>query len=111
MSIYDYGEMKQLPHIWTTGTKLTTYKVLRDRFKNELIRLKRGHGCDGKFPKGMFYNPLTMCICPIIRHAGWHLSYAVNDADLLKKVRSFADGRPDATITNYTKHRSSNPAG
>lgn len=110
MSIYDSAEFNELPHIWTTGTKLTTYKVVRDRFNNELIPLKRGFGCDGNFPKGTSYDPLTMCICPLIRHAGWHLSYVLNDADLLKKFTHFVDGRANFTITNYTNIRSSNPA-
>lgn len=94
-SVYDYGGKIQIPHIQTLGTKITTYKVVRDRFKNELIPLKRGNGCETNPKNFLGYNPIVNCRCPIIRHAGWHLTYIMDDASLLKKVRSFADGRTD----------------
>ena len=51
-----------------------------------------------------------MCDCILLKNAGWHFSYVLKDADLLKKMRSIADTLPDTEIPDFRVQRTVSPA-
>ena len=106
LSVFDYKGREEIINYWTFGTKITTYKIQREQFKNELILLKKGFDCKDGINSRLNYDPLLNCICPVLRNAGWHFSSLLNDADLLKKMRSNTGAKIDNTIPNFEAQRS-----
>lgn len=106
ISVIDYNGREDVPHKLLLGTKFTTYKVLRVRFESIFIRLKRGMGCyDDLSSFKHKYEPLLQCYCPVLRNAGWHFTYVMNDVDMLKKLRSFADGSSNYPAPDFKRVR------
>ena len=51
-----------------------------------------------------------MCDCLLLRKAGWHFRYVVNDAELFKKLGSIVDTVPDFNIHGITVLRTVSPS-
>lgn len=82
-SSYHDQERTDIPNYWYTGTKLTTFKYLKEKFKGDVIGLRRGIGC--KFDvasRTVLPGNSQSCLGYLIQSAGWHFSYVLNKENL-----------------------------
>ena len=52
---------------------------------------------------------MVTCFCTVLRKAGWHFTSVMNNADLLKKLRSFVGGKADYQVADFSVQRTVHP--
>jgi hypothetical protein len=109
ISTYYNKELDQLmTNFWYNGIKVLTFNTLTNDFRGELHLIKHGRGCNSDLPSNA--NNITIhCNQQLLRKAGWHFSYVLNDTDLFKKMQTYAHGDPNFKIKNFTSFRNPEP--
>ena len=84
------------------GTEILLYKNFQLLF-HENLDFVRANACKN-WDKSIKYK--LFCPQKVIRLAGWHFSYVLDDAGLIKKLRSYADATTSKIKTpNFTEAR------
>ena len=87
-----YGRIT--PNYWYKGAKIIKFGYLAMNFQGDLTHLRNGVGCNTdissrRIDSGEYIT--VECSEQLIRKAGWHFTYILDDKKLLKKINAVAD--------------------
>lgn len=105
-----YGHINN--NYWYNGIKITTLQNLSDDFSGSLSKIKSS-GCNMDLSSRQVYlnakgdMSTISCKSQLIRKAGWHFTYILNDEGLFNKLKGSADcDGSEPIIKSYNNLRS-----
>ena len=99
LSYYYYNQLSVFNNLLTNkeeynfmynAAKMLTFKTLQEKFNGDLSSV-RGAGCNTDVAS-RFNNRPVVCNEQLIEKAGWHFTYVLNKADLIKKLTQVVEG-------------------